>query len=772
MSKKIWIAEAVIIVLLIVASIGKKNTVIFNESNTEVYGEAVKYSTSDHTYSVNAADISSDIDLSQGYAMVGNKCMPIHPGAYTIRIQYTSQTNYEVTVGNRANAAGWVQVRSYENPSNVRYNTIQLVDGYTEQTDRMWITSLSTVEDLDFKVFFAGTGTLQVQSIVIEELLIWRVTRVLGAILLFALMNFCYIYLFSTKKVTDRNMIAGIMLTIFVSSLPAFNDFVVGGHDLPFHLSRILSLGRTLESGRIWAPIEYDMVNGYGYPTPLFYGQLFLYLPAFLYLMAIPIHTCYQIYVICINAATCLISYYCCKKISKNSQIALFGAAFYTLAAYRISNVYVRAAVGEYTAMVFLPLVVLGFWLVYTKDEKKIAWREYLPIIIGLTGVLHSHVLSTEITAVFIMITCIILWKRTIKKNRFIALCKAAGITILVNLAFLVPFLDAMKMNTSVKTAEAGTLQESGAYLVQLFGVFMTSSGKSLEKLQGDMPICLGFASLIDLVLFAWCYSKRDEWKTDSEIDIKAGAVAAVLAVIAILFSLAAFPWDSLKLINKTLGKYACVIQFPWRYLTIATVLCTFVAIIAIAYMYQFNKVKEAKAAMMIMLVFVMINAGHLFMEYPNVSITTQLYAATSPKDTIANIYGGEYLLDGTDTVACLSRQVTPSTQEVITNNYVYNNGVTTLECTSNSQQQTYVEIPVFNYTHYHAYDMESGDELEITQGTNQCIRVMLPAGFQGKIQVKYVIPVVWYIASVISMITCLSMVIWYLLQRRAGLRN
>ena len=173
MSKKIWIAEAVIIVLLIVASIGKKNTVIFNESNTEVYGEAVKYSTSDHTYSVNAADISSNIDLSQGYAMVGNKCMPIHPGAYTIRIQYTSQTNYEVTVGNSANAAGWVQVRSYENPSNVRYNTIQLVDGYTEQTDRMWITSLSTVEDLDFKVFFAGTGTLQVQSIVIEELLIW-----------------------------------------------------------------------------------------------------------------------------------------------------------------------------------------------------------------------------------------------------------------------------------------------------------------------------------------------------------------------------------------------------------------------------------------------------------------------------------------------------------------------------------------------------------------------------------------------------------------------
>lgn len=772
MNKKLWIVEAVIIVLMIITSIGKNNSIIFDEANTEVYGEAVSYTEADHSYSVDATNISSDADLSQGYAMIGNKRMPIHPGAYKIIIQYTSQTNTDVAVGNSANVAGWVQARSYENPSDVKYNTIQLVDGYTEQTDRMWITSFATLQDLDFKVFFAGTGELKIHSIVIEELLIWRVTRILGVILLFAFINLCYWVLFGTKKAENRNIVAGILLIIIVSSLPAFNDFVVGGHDLPFHLSRILSLGRTLESGRIWSPIEYDMVNGYGYATPLFYGQLFLYLPAILYLMAIPIHICYQIYVICINAATCLICYYCCKRIIGKSQIALFGAAFYTMAAYRISNVYVRAAVGEYTAMVFLPLIVLGFWLVFTKDKEAITWKEYIPIVIGLTGVLHSHVLTTEITAVFIIITCIILWKRTFRRKRLIALCKAAGLTVLVNLSFLVPFLDAMKMNTTVKTADAGTLQESGAYLVQLFGVFMTASGKSLEKMQGDMPICLGFACLIGLVIFGWCYSKRCEWKNDDTLNLKAGSVAFILTIVAILFSLAAFPWDSVKLINRTLGKYACVIQFPWRYLTIATVLCVFVTVAAIAYMDKSGRVKEAKIGMLIMLVFAVVNTGHLFMEYTNVSISTQMYASMSPTDTITNIYGGEYLLDETDTVACLIRQAIPSNQNVVIDNYAYNNGVTTFECINNSQQQEFIDIPVFRYTHYHAYDTGTGEELAIEQGTNQCIRVMLPAGFQSKVQVKYVIPVMWYIAFGISMITCAGMIIGYLLQRRAGIRD
>ena len=37
MNKKLWMVEAVIIVLMIITSIGKNNSIIFDEANTEVY---------------------------------------------------------------------------------------------------------------------------------------------------------------------------------------------------------------------------------------------------------------------------------------------------------------------------------------------------------------------------------------------------------------------------------------------------------------------------------------------------------------------------------------------------------------------------------------------------------------------------------------------------------------------------------------------------------------------------------------------------------------
>lgn len=211
--------------------------------------------------------------------------------------------------------------------------------------------------------------------------------------------------------------------------------------------------------------------------------------------MAVPVHTCYQVYVLCVNATSGAVCYSCFKGICKNRNIAFLGAWMYLFSAYRITNVYVRAAVGEYTAMVFLPMVVYGFYRIYTTKQRQIRIRDYLPVVVGLTGMLHSHLITTEITVFFIFISCVILLRRTFEPYRLIALVKAALLTVLLNLGFLVPMLDSMRMDILVKSTNSGHMQESGAYLIQLLGLFMTPSGKSLEELQG---IC---RSILDLVL-------------------------------------------------------------------------------------------------------------------------------------------------------------------------------------------------------------------------------------------------------------------------------
>lgn len=53
---------------------------------------------------------------------------------------------------------------------------------------------------------------------------------------------------------------------------------------------------------------------------------------------------------------------------------------------YRLTNIYVRAAVGEYTAMTFLPLVLYGLYRIYEKDQEMLEFADVLPLVFGVTG--------------------------------------------------------------------------------------------------------------------------------------------------------------------------------------------------------------------------------------------------------------------------------------------------------------------------------------------------------------------------------------------------
>ena len=95
------------------------------------------------------------------------------------------------------------------------------------------------------------------------------------------------------------------------------------------------------------------------------YSDVFLYPAAVLRILGFSLQTSYKVYVASITAATVGITFYALRKMFRSDCAALLGTALYTLSFYRLTNVFVRAAVGEYTAMAFLPLVVYGLWRIY-----------------------------------------------------------------------------------------------------------------------------------------------------------------------------------------------------------------------------------------------------------------------------------------------------------------------------------------------------------------------------------------------------------------------
>ena len=60
---------------------------------------------------------------------------------------------------------------------------------------------------------------------------------------------------------------------------------------------------------------------------------------------------------------------------SGNYRIGIVMSLLYTLSGYRLTNAIYRAAVGELTAIAFIPLVFLGLWQLFQEDDKTKWWR-------------------------------------------------------------------------------------------------------------------------------------------------------------------------------------------------------------------------------------------------------------------------------------------------------------------------------------------------------------------------------------------------------------
>ena len=84
-------------------------------------------------------------------------------------------------------------------------------------------------------------------------------------------------------------------------------------------------------------------------------------------------------------------------------------------------------AVGEGSAYTFLPLVVYGIYLVFEKDvEDREFHKSWIILGLGYAGLIQTHVLTCEITALFTVLFCLIYIRRVFAWQRFRQLARGA----------------------------------------------------------------------------------------------------------------------------------------------------------------------------------------------------------------------------------------------------------------------------------------------------------------------------------------------------------
>ena len=331
-----------------------------------------------------------------------SQMMSLQPGSYRVVVDYTASSDLVNVIDVVSESAGYGVLRT---------NTTPLYAGEQQTSYIFWLSG--SVSDLQVKITSGEEGTLEVFGGRLVRTNHMERQRLLAALVLIALLD-VLLYALSRwnrmgmerkrESVLTVTLLGGIILGI---SLPLFTDYLLTGADMTFHLLRIEGVKDGLISGQFPVRIQPNWLQGHGYAVGIFYCDLFLYLPAFLRIMGLTVQAAYKCYKLSVNIATCLIAWYSFKKIFHSNKIGIFGSFLYTFYIVRVVYIYAVDGVGQYSAMAFLPLIAYGFYRIFTEDQKKSEEKySFIPLVLGISGVLCSHVLSFEMLLLFMILLC------------------------------------------------------------------------------------------------------------------------------------------------------------------------------------------------------------------------------------------------------------------------------------------------------------------------------------------------------------------------------
>ncbi len=365
-----------------------------------------------------------------------------------------------------------------------------------------------------------------------------------------------------------RYLLAALLLSLVFCYPYLLKDFVSIEHDTFFHLSRITGMAERIVAGD-WFPCIYPYKNhGFGYASPMFYNDLFMIIPALLYSAGCSLAFCYKFVIF---SATFFSAYAMCCLIDRTSGkagIAILISAAYLFANYRITDVYVRSAVGETMAFVFYPVLLSGLYEVL--DQKK---ADHWPLVtIGLAGLLCCHNLSFLFGVVlFLVFFCIDL--NRISKDQFISLCKAVLIAFLVTAWFTLPMIEQLSSNTFILNYYGASSDlSSGAMPLWKFFANQTIFGYGSNNLEKDRQMLLNIGCFLTFAPLTWFLVPSEEQKQQRFIKS-----CLILGYVMMLLPGDWIPWGSLAALR--------ILQFPWRLEGLAMVLLTVPAAAGISHL-------------------------------------------------------------------------------------------------------------------------------------------------------------------------------------------
>ena len=660
-----------------------------------------------------------------------------------------------ITTAMEKSAAGTLRV-DLPDVQSTGYD-LKLLPGETHVEGHFWVQGRRGDSTL---MIYARDPSLTVSAVTVREDFGWRVVLWLKNLLLFALIDALALALSpaspwapDTKR---RAVLAGLVGLTVLAALPAFSDFAGHGPDTHFHYGRIWNIAQELADGQFPVRLYTQELNGYGYGSPLFYGELLLYFPALLVLAGFPLYQALNALLILLAALTVGIAWFCFSRMLGDRAAAFTATALYVTASYRFSDIYWRHGIGEGIALCFLPLLAYGFWALYADDAPP-RWHDqaWLPLMLGFTGLIQCHIVSTEIMAEAAVVLVLLCWRRALRPRNLLILGKGAALTVLVNLWWLLPFLTTLFggrwLGTETKNRNLNDARLAFGYLFRLWDEDLSTGAL---RIGGGLVL----GALAYLACRALCPAAVRRGR-------QIGTPAAALGALGI-YLVGWMDWNGLyDLLGEDIAGVLCNIQFPFRYLMVVSLCLAAMGGAAVLVLRSaFGRRAAALTACCLIGLGVWsgwMEAGQYAFGYygrNRIAEGRELVAGrdNSNLEYLPALFHEEWLND-TNIQPVDGAVLVDSTRE---------GNTFTITATGSGTGDSSLELPLIDYPGYRI-TANDGGTLSLAATATGKVAVVLAAGYNGSFTVAWAEPRSWRAAELVSLVTVAGLAVYGWRRRR-----
>lgn len=356
-------------------------------------------------------------------------------------------------------------------------------------------------------------------------------------------------------------------VALFVISALALFLATAAWPDTPdglIHLQRVRALSEALAAGVLlprWFP---DFSFGYGYPVLNFYAPAFYYPPAVLHLLGVDVLSATRLVLTLLYAASAL-ALFRLTRLWLSQPAALLAVAIYLLFPYRLYDLFIRGALPEFAAFLWLPLLAYASVRQIQAAERPAERSQQVGALLLAafcwTGLILTHNLTALMAVVAAVGVALVLWGWALVTRRgrwFLArllpIAAACALGILLSAWYSAPAIfEARWVGIGAETTQ-GYIAHFANW-AQLFMWSFPFAYPSAADRTVPLPGYVLLIALAGALLLFWrgAAAKRP---------LLLAAVALLMGCLWLTTSSSAWLW---RLAEPLLGR----LQFPWRWQTL-----------------------------------------------------------------------------------------------------------------------------------------------------------------------------------------------------------